>query len=237
MSDQNPQTAPQKGASASPPARKGGVLGGPLIPAVAAIALGIGGSYMLFGRPPEHNSQVTSSAVTGCILQPPSRIGGPISLQSDANQPVTQATFAGSPTLVYFGFTHCPDICPNSMYLIHDALNLMGASGQSVKTALVTVDPERDTPEDMHDYIATEGFPRGLVGLTGTPDQIAAAAQAFAVSYQKVQQGDDYTMSHTSFVYLMDGNWRTQAVMSTIGRTPQELASCLSQGLQAKPPG
>jgi protein SCO1/2 len=232
----NPEPTPP--AKPAPTAvKKSGGIPGPLIPAVLAIGLGIGGSYMLFGRPPQPESQVASGAPTGCILNPPDRIGGPIALINDTSQPVTQAAFAGSPTLVYFGFTHCPDICPNSMYLLHDALTLMGAKGQNVKTALVTVDPERDSPENMHDYVATEGFPRGLVGLTGTPDQIATAAGAFAVSYQKVPQGDDYTMSHTSFVYLMDGNWRTKAVMSTIGRTPQDVAACLTQGLEPTPPG
>jgi protein SCO1/2 len=206
-------------------------LAGAIIPLVAALALGFGGFYLLFGRAPDRAAELAAPPA-GCILNPPANIGGPIALTSHEGRRTTQADFAGAPTVVYFGFTHCPDICPNSMYLLADSLKLLGAQGQSVKTALITVDPERDTPAAMRDYVGTEGFPPGLVGLTGNQDEIAAAARAFAVSYAKSPAGDSYTMSHTSFLYVLDGSWRARAVINTVGKKPDEVAACIREGLK-----
>jgi protein SCO1/2 len=93
------------------------------------------------------------------------------------------------------------------------------------------VDPERDTADALAAYVQTEGFPKGLVGLTGSKQDIDAAAKAFAVNYRRVPTGDDYTISHTSFLYVMDANWRVRSMISTIGRTPDDVAACIRAGL------
>jgi protein SCO1/2 len=103
-----------------------------------------------------------------------------------------------------------------------------------VQPVLITLDPERDTPEKLSQYVSSSAFPEGLLGLTGTTEQIAAAAKAFKVSYQKEtdpKSAIGYTIAHTSFVYLMDENWRLAAMYpSTLG--PDAQAACLQAGLK-----
>ncbi|MGE0046208.1 MAG: SCO family protein [Hyphomonadaceae bacterium] len=212
-------------------------LGGFLTIATVSALIAGGGAYYFLGQNQPAQEARLEQTPAGCVLNPPARIGGPISLIDQTGARVTQANYAGHPTLIYFGFTHCPDICPTAMYLVGESLPLMGEAGASVHTALVTVDPDRDTPDQLASYITTDGFPPRLTGLTGNQDEIAAAARAFAVNYQRQGEGADYTMSHTSFVYLMSPDWHPLAMMSTIGRTPQQLAACLSQGLAAQSTG
>jgi protein SCO1/2 len=195
-----------------------------LVALTAAIAIAVTGYWWFFGRP--------SPAPAGCITNPPARIGGPLALSvaKEAGQ-AERADFKGAPTLLYFGFTRCPDICPTTMYLVEEALTSLGERAQHVQTALVSLDPEHDTPEALAQYVRTDGFPRGLVGLTGAESEIAAAAKAFAVNYQRVSSADDYTISHTSFLYVLDGDWRMRSMISTIGVSPVEVAACLEAGL------
>lgn len=204
---------------------------------IALLSAGIagGGAFLLLGRAPPPPLEKLAAAPVGCILDPPARIGGAISLINQAGARVSEASFAGAPALVYFGFTRCPDICPTTLTLIAQTLPLLGPAGAQLQTVLITVDPDRDTPDTLDSYLSTEGFPPRLSGLTGTQDEIAAAARAFAVNYQRAEQGHDYTMNHTSFVYLMDEAWRPRAMMSTIGRSPEELAACLRDGLATAP--
>jgi protein SCO1/2 len=147
---------------------------------------------------------------------------------------VTQANFAGEPVVLYFGFTHCPDICPTTMYTLAEALAAPDA--YDVRTALITVDPERDTPQSMAAYVATEGFPAGLVGLTGTVAQVDAVKRAFRVYSARVEQAgaiDGYTVDHTSLAYVMDGDWHTRAIIRTTGASPEQMARCIALGLDA----
>jgi protein SCO1/2 len=192
-----------------------------LVALAFALVVATTGYWYFFGRP--------SPEPAGCIVNPPARIGGPLALTvAGAGEP---ADFSGRPTLLYFGFTHCPDICPTTMYLAADALKALGRPGENIQTALVSVDPERDTADVLAAYVQTEGFPKGLVGLTGSRQDIDAAAKAFAVNYRRVPTGDDYTISHTSFLYVMDANWRVRSMISTIGRTPDDVAGCIREGL------
>lgn len=139
-------------------------------------------------------------------------IGGPINLVDQDGKPVTADTFRGHFTLVYFGYTFCPDICPTSLTTMADAIDLLGADGKKVIPVFITVDPERDTPAQLKMYVSH--FSPRMVGLTGTPAQIKAAAKAYRVYYAKVQEKgaapDDYAMDHTSIIYLMgpDGKFR-----------------------------
>lgn len=132
------------------------------------------------------------------------RIGGPFSLVDDAGNPVTDEDFRGRYMLVYFGFTYCPDVCPTSLNRNMQALDLLGeAQAKKVQPILISVDPERDTPAHLKEYVGH--FSPDMRGLTGTPEQVAAVAKAYAVYYAKVP-GDDpanYLVDHTSITYLM----------------------------------
>lgn len=208
-------------------------LTGAVVPALAAAGLAGLAAMLIVGRIGGGDESV-AAAPEGCILENADAVGGPISLADVNNQPVTQADFAGEPAIVFFGFTHCPDICPNAMYLLSSALEQ--PNSYDVQSILVTVDPERDTPAAMRAYVGTDGFPAGLVGLTGSQAQIDAAADAFRVVHQKRPiegaPADVYNVDHTGFFYVLDGEWRTKAIMPSQGRTPEQLAACIRAGLE-----
>lgn len=136
-------------------------------------------------------------------------IGGSFSLVDHDGRAVTQDSFKGKPTLIYFGFTYCPDVCPTSLLLMETALEQLGPDGpKKANGLLISLDPERDTPKLLKDYVTN--FGPTFYGLTGTPDQIAAAAKAFRVYYQKVpgKNGGPYLIDHSSIIYLLDKNGR-----------------------------
>jgi protein SCO1/2 len=133
-------------------------------------------------------------------------IGGPFELVDHAGAAVTDQTWADKPLLVFFGYTYCPDVCPTELSVISNAMDLLG-DDTDVVPLFITVDPARDTVQAMADYVGH--FHPRMVGLTGTPEQIAAAAKAYRVYYAKGSgEGDDYLMDHSSFVYLMDRDHR-----------------------------
>jgi cytochrome oxidase Cu insertion factor (SCO1/SenC/PrrC family) len=136
-------------------------------------------------------------------------IGGPFTLTDQAGKRVTEADFKGKVTLYYFGFTFCPDACPTSLLLAQTALEELGkrADGK-VQVVLVSVDPERDTPAVLKEYV--EQFGPQFIGLTGSADEVASAARNFRVYYRKVpsKDGAPYLMDHSSILYLMDRNGR-----------------------------
>lgn len=167
----------------------------------------------------------------GCIVGPPAGIGGPMALLDDQGAAVTEAAYAGRPALIYFGFVFCPDVCPLAMQSAKLTLDAMGEEGAAVQPLLVTVDPERDTPEVMARYVQSGGFPAGLRGLTGSPEQIADVAKRFRVGYRKAGEGPDYTIDHTSFFYLMDDEWKLTALFPS-NLPPQDAAACIKAGLR-----
>jgi len=133
----------------------------------------------------------------------PSGIGGPFTLVDQNGATVSERDFAGKPYLMFFGFTHCPDVCPTTLQQISDVLAALGPKADTLKVAFVSVDPERDTPESLKTYLSS--FDPRIVGLTGSPEQVAAAIKTFRAYAKKVpSQGGDYTMEHTALVYLMD---------------------------------
>ncbi len=206
-----------------------------VVPGLAAAGLAVLATLLVVTHA-ERTAEAAAAGATpqGCVIPAPPGLGGSIALTGGQGQAVTEAAFAGRPTLVYFGFTHCPDICPTSMYLVHDALTAMGPAGAGVQTALITLDPERDDPATLAAYAASEGFPAGLVGLSGSPEAVNAAISAFGVVAQRAPlEGGEYNVNHTSFLYVMDANWRMRGVVTTIGKTPQEIASCVQQALSA----
>ena len=129
-------------------------------------------------------------------------VGGPFSLVTHEGKPVSERDFAGRPYLVFFGFTHCPDICPTTLFQMSEILARTGDKGRNLRALFITVDPERDTPEVMRSYVSS--FDDRIIGLTGDPASVETALRSFRGFARKVPTKDgDYTMEHTSFVYLM----------------------------------
>lgn len=139
-------------------------------------------------------------------------LGGPFSLVDHTGRAVTEADFAGRFLLVYFGFTYCPDVCPTELGTIAAALDALEEQGERVTPVLITIDPERDTPEALADYVSR--FHPRMVGLTGTAQQVAAAARAYRVFYARVQRPEmtQYLMDHSSFIYLVGPDSRVRAL-------------------------
>lgn len=130
-------------------------------------------------------------------------IGGPFRLKSQTGEIVSSAALEGRPYAIFFGFTRCPEICPTTMMDMQRLLDRLGPEANDFRVYFVSVDPERDTPEVLRSFLSS--FDPRIVGLTGTPVEIAGIAKAFGVYYRKTPlSGDDYTMDHSAFVYLMD---------------------------------
>jgi protein SCO1/2 len=130
-------------------------------------------------------------------------IGGPFRLIDQDGRVFTDQNMRGKPYLVFFGFTHCPDVCPTTLFEMSEVLRNLGPEADKVGALFITVDPERDTPEKVKDYLSS--FDPHLRGLTGDPAGLAAVAKEYRVYYKKVPtDGGDYTMDHTAIVYLMD---------------------------------
>jgi cytochrome oxidase Cu insertion factor (SCO1/SenC/PrrC family) len=130
-------------------------------------------------------------------------VGGPFALVDHTGTPRTDAQFRGKLLLLYFGFTFCPDVCPTDLRSIGLALERLGKSGEEVQPLFVTLDPDRDTPQRLADYVPF--FHARLIGLTGDVRSIEQAAHAYKVFYEKVPTGGKgYTVDHSGYIYLMD---------------------------------
>jgi protein SCO1 len=143
-------------------------------------------------------------AVTGYSPTPhPAAIGGPFHLVDQNGKPFGDQDMKGKPYLVFFGFTHCPDICPTTLFEMSQLMRKLGPDADRVGVLFITVDPGRDTPALIKDYLAS--FDPHLRGLTGDQAAIDQAVKDYRVYAKKVPlQGSDYTMDHTAIVYLMD---------------------------------
>ena len=170
--------------------------------AVIGLAMGAAAAVAVF---PEARQRLLPSAaqtVSGKAL-----VGGPFSLTDSSGKRVTDKDFRGRDMLVFFGFTSCPDICPASLQLMSTVLDKLGPKADRITPIFITIDPERDTAPKLDEYV--KHFSPRIVGLTGTPEEIAAAAKAYRVYYNKVPNKvvpGDYTMDHTGIIYLMDAN-------------------------------
>jgi protein SCO1/2 len=159
----------------------------------------------------------------------PAAIGGPFELTDQAGQPVTEKNLQGRPTLIFFGFTHCPDVCPTELFEISEVLRAMGADAERVNAYFVSVDPERDTRAAMKDYLSS--FDPHLKGLTGDPAAVAKIISDYRVYAKKVPLKDgDYTMDHTALIYLMDRDGKFVSPFN-LKRTPEEAAADLKHYL------
>jgi protein SCO1/2 len=191
---------------------------------IAGFLIGaIAGAAVLLVANPQGGQQVQSS---GAAL-----IGGPFSLVGAGGKPVTDRDFRGRYMLIFFGFTHCPDICPAELQLVAQALEQLGDKAKNVVPIFITLDPERDTPEAMANFV--KSFGPNFVGLTGSPEAIAAAAKAYRVAYSKVENKDsagDYSVDHSALVYLMDPEGRYVTHFS-YGLSADQMAEKLGKSL------
>lgn len=129
--------------------------------------------------------------------------GAPFALTDQTGKPVTEAAFRGQPTVVFFGFTHCPEVCPMTLSQMAGWLKTLGDEGKDIKAYFVSIDPERDTPDVMKSYVST--FSDRIVGITGDPDKVRAMAKSFGIYFKRVDTGDgDYNMDHTASVLMLN---------------------------------
>lgn len=185
------------------------------VAAVAVIAIGLRLAVWSGG---EHNGQAT--------------IGGPFTLVDGEGRTVTDKDFRGKWTLIYFGYTFCPDVCPTSLTVVSGALDkLSQAQLDKIVPILISVDPARDTPAVMKEYASA--FHPKLIGLTGSAEQVEAAKKAFKVYAARAKGGDDqtYTVDHSSILYLMGPDGRFVAHFPH-GTNPEELAAALDKYLK-----
>jgi protein SCO1 len=129
-------------------------------------------------------------------------IGGPFRLTSHEGKSFTDADLKGKPFVVFFGFTHCPEVCPTTLYDLTQDLASLGSDADKLRVAFITVDPAQDTSELMKTYLSS--FDPRIVGLTGTEEEIAAVAKAYKIYYRKVPTESGYTMDHSATIFLMD---------------------------------
>ena len=194
--------------------------------AVALLAALIGGAVALALMPGTREQIAQSLPSTGRAL-----VGGPFKLVDHTGKEVTDQDFRGRFMLVYFGFTYCPDICPSGLQVMSAALDKVGAKADQITPIFITVDPERDTPAQLAQYVPS--FHPRLVGLTGSSEQVAAATKAYRVYAKKVEDPKSsagYTYDHSSIMYLMDrqGNYVAHFTHATpVDRIAERLAQVL----------
>lgn len=160
----------------------------------------------------------------GIIVEAP--VGGTFTLVDHTGQTVTDETFRGKYVLLFFGFTNCPDVCPLTLDRFVQVLEMLGSDAANIQPILVTIDPERDTPTVLADYVRS--FDPRFLGLTGTPEQIAAMTKAYKVYAQKGKPDEDgtYTVNHSGFEYLMGPDGRNVYVF-TSKTTPEQMAEAI----------
>src|SRR6185437_885410 len=162
---------------------------------------------------------------SGAIGTAGSAIGGPFKLVDENGKPITDTDMKGRPYLVFFGYTHCPDVCPTTLFEVSEVMRALGKDADRTGALFITVDPERDTPAGMKDYLSS--FDPHLRGATGESAAVDAAEKAYRVYAKKVPTGNgEYSMDHTALVYLMDKQGRFVAPFS-LKRRPEDAAADL----------
>jgi protein SCO1/2 len=207
-----------------------------LFPAVSAALAALAGLFIISTQLAARSDAPTGASpvrVSGAV-----NIGGPFTLVNQDGETVTDADFSGKAMLIYFGFTYCPDICPTTLQVMTAALDRLDADQRAAfQPILISVDPERDTPEALAQYVQSPAFPDALVGLTGTADQVREAARAYRLYYARVQDESlsaDYTVDHSSLIYLMGREGEFIDVFPH-GTPPDEIAGRLQRFLDENP--
>jgi len=162
------------------------------------------------------------------------KIGGPFELVDHWGEKVTDADFTGANTLIFFGYTFCPDVCPTTLTNLSTALDILGDDAADMNVLFISVDPERDKPEYLKDYL--QHFHPAIIGLTGDPIQIKKVAKAYGVYYAKAQEDgaepDDYYMDHTALVFMMgpDGQYKAHFSHTT---EPEAIVAKIRENFQS----
>lgn len=194
-------------ATTAPAGARAGLIG-----IAIAVLLGLGGLIWLETGP-------ARSPPT----PPPSAIGGPFAMTDQDGRRVDQHILDGRWSAVFFGFTYCPDVCPTTLQALSAAAQKLGPAAKDFQVVFVTVDPERDTPQQMKAYIAAEDLKVPTVGLTGSAADVAAIAKAYKVYYAKAGKPPNYVMDHSAAVYLMDPKGRFVSPL-TNAMAPDQIA-------------
>jgi protein SCO1/2 len=158
------------------------------------------------------------------------RIGGPFQLVDQNGRAVDQAILKGKWSAVFFGYTYCPDVCPTTLQTLATAEQGLGPQAGKFQVIFVTVDPARDTPSQLKAYLSSDSFPKGAIGLTGTTDQIAAITRAYGVYFQKQGTGADYSVNHSSAIYLMNPKGAYDSVIGA-GLTPDQTRQAIQRAM------
>lgn len=188
--------------------------------ALVLFAAGFAGMYTLLNRPETIQSEGTPL------------IGGPFSLVDTSGKRVTNRDFHGKLMLVFFGYAHCPDVCPTELQTMSTVMEKLGPEAAKVAPIFISVDPKRDTPEALANYM--KNFDPRITGLTGDQNDISNAAKAYRVYYRKAGggAGDDYTVDHSAFAYLMDGEGKYLTHFS-FNTEPDSMLAVIKQKIAA----
>ena len=157
--------------------------------------------------------------------------GGDFTLVDQTGKAVTQDVLKGKWSAVFFGFTYCPDVCPTTMGVLGQAQAQLGPKAKDFQVIFISVDPERDTPDKLKAYLDNESFPKGTIGLTGSKEQVAVAAKAYRVFFEKSGSGSDYLVNHSTATYLMDPKGQFTKVLP-FGVGPEEVARQISEAMR-----
>ncbi len=172
-----------------------------IVVGIAAVA----GIYLSLNPPAPQSGQSNQTAMNA--------IGGPFTLTASDGKPFTSSRLSGRPAAIFFGFTHCPDVCPTTLARLANLRRKLGQGEDSFSIVFISVDPERDRPKDIANYLTL--FDTPIVGLTGSPAQIDQVKRQFGVYSAKVQQpGGGYSVDHTATVFLMDRNGKFVATLA-----------------------
>jgi cytochrome oxidase Cu insertion factor (SCO1/SenC/PrrC family) len=164
-------------------------------------------------------------------LQQTASVGGPFSLIDGDGRRVTEADFKGKWLMIFFGYTFCPDACPTALGAMAETMDRMGAQAERIQPIFITIDPERDTPQVMKDYVGN--FGSKIVGLTGTSSDIAQVAQAFRVYYKKAGDGPNYMMDHSTAILVMNPDFHFAGIIAGDAKPAQmieRLNKIMSEG-------
>ncbi|HWJ17745.1 MAG TPA: SCO family protein [Geobacterales bacterium] len=188
--------------------------------ALVLFAAGFAGAYALLNAPESGQSEGTPL------------IGGPFSLVDTNGKRVTDRDFRGKLMLVFFGYTHCPDVCPTELQTMSTVMEKLGPEADKVAPIFISVDTKRDTPQALADYM--KNFDTRITGLTGDQDDIASAAKAYRVYFRKAGDSGngDYSVDHSAFVYLMDGSGK-YITHFTFNTAPESMAAVIKKKIAA----
>jgi protein SCO1/2 len=158
-------------------------------------------------------------------------VGGPFNLVDQTGRKVDEGLLKGKWSLVFFGFTYCPDVCPTTLLSLAQAEDRLGPKAKDLQTVFISVDPGRDTPQQLKLYLSNDAFPKHVVGLTGTLPQVDAVAKVYRVYFQKSGDGPDYVVNHSTPTYLMSPKGRFVCVIP-YGLTPEQTAERVDKAMR-----